>query len=231
MIIHKGFSEQWDDVYIRNEQNTSWPWSDLVSLVHRYGKNIINKNHPKVLELGCGPGANIDFLLSLNFSYFAIEGSKEIVGKLHNKYPSLIKQITIGDFSNKESFPYFDFFDLIVDRAALTHNNQKSIESSLSLILNSLLPGGFFIGVDWFSVNHSDSSLGETGGDLNTRNKITSGQFSGVGNVHFSDEAHLRKLFLEFDILLLEEKVLKKHEPKNEHQFSSWNIVARRRIN
>ena len=92
-----------------------------------------------------------------------------------------------------------------------------------------LRPNGYFIGIDWFSTKHSDFGLGRESDDVYTRTDIARGQFENVGNVHFSDEKHLRSLFSSFDIISLEEKVINIYEPKNNHQFSSWNIVARKR--
>ena len=89
--------------------------------------------------------------------------------------------------------------------------------------------GGYFIGIDWFSTNHSDFLLGKEAGDINTRNEILGGQFENVGNVHFSDEKHLYTLFSSFDIISLEEKIINIYEPNNNHQFASWNIVARKK--
>jgi hypothetical protein len=88
---------------------------------------------------------------------------------------------------------------------------------------------GYFIGIDWFSTKHSDFALGRESGDVYTRTDIVGGQFENVGNVHFSDEKHLRSLFSSFDIISLKEKVINTYEPKSNHQFSSWNIVARKR--
>jgi hypothetical protein len=39
----------------------------------------------------------------------------------------------------------------------------------------------------------------------------------------------IQSLFSSFDIISLEEKIINIYEPKNNHQFSSWNIVARKR--
>ena len=71
--------------------------------------------------------------------------------------------------------------------------------------------------------------MGCESGDAYTRTNIVKGQFEDVGNVHFSNEKHLRSLFSSFNIISLEEKVINVYEPKNNHQFASWNIVARKR--
>ena len=63
------FSNEWDVIYKDNSQLSIWPWSDLVSLVHKNCKSIITKRDGKVLELGCGAGANIPLFLSLNLNY------------------------------------------------------------------------------------------------------------------------------------------------------------------
>ena len=71
--------------------------------------------------------------------------------------------------------------------------------------------------------------LGNDGDDIYTRENFNSGQFQNVGNVHFSDELHLRSLFSSFDIISLDEKVINIFEPNNNHQFASWNIVAKKK--
>ena len=78
-----GFSKEWDSVYKSGNQLSIWPWTKLVSLVYRYVKPVPNM---KVLELGCGAGANIGFFQALNVDYYAIEGSWSMVEKLQKKY-------------------------------------------------------------------------------------------------------------------------------------------------
>jgi SAM-dependent methyltransferase len=219
-----GFSQEWDKCYRDNTQLSIWPWSDMVSLVNRHSKQLIVEGG-RVLELGCGAGANIPLFRSLGIDYFGIEGSPTIVKQLHCRYPDLSDQIYMGDFTTDQ--PFDANFDLVVDRAAVTHNNTISIKNTLQTIIDSLKPGGLFIGVDWFSMNHTDYSRGQIAGDKYTRTNYSKGQFVGVGNVHFSDEPHLRDLFSKFEILFMEEKLIQRYEPHDNHQFASWNIVAK----
>lgn len=69
----------WNKIYKRNEQISIWPWSDLVSIVMRHTKPTTNDF--KVVELGCGAGANIPFFLSLGVEYYSIEASEIIVSR------------------------------------------------------------------------------------------------------------------------------------------------------
>lgn len=221
-----GFSTEWEQRYAENTHLSVWPWSDVVSLVHRHCKPIIATGGGRVLELGCGAGANIPFFRALEMDYYAIEGSPTIVKQLHHRYPDLAEKIRLGDFTSDQWFE--GDFDLVIDRASLTHNNDPSIRGALRKILNALKPGGMFIGSDWFSRNHTDFSAGQQVDDEYTRTNYTEGQFTGTGKVHFSDEAHLRDLFSRFQIAFMEEKLIRRREPSDNHQFASYNIVARR---
>ncbi len=221
-----GFSNQWDDIYKNGQQMSSWPWSDLVSLVFRHCKNLIGKNNIKVLELGCGAGANIHFFQSLGMTYFGIDGSLTIVNMLRNRFPDIANSLMVGDFTEG---PYpLTKFDLVIDRAAVTHNSEAQIKKTIATVDEILSPEGVFIGVDWFSTEHTDMQYGEIAEDIWTRNNFTEGQFLGVGRVHFSNEEHLREIFSNFKILSLEKKVTTKYEPKNNHQFASWNVVVKK---
>ena len=220
------FSNEWDGIYKDNSQLSIWPWSDLVSLVHRNCKSIITRRDGKVLELGCGAGANIPLFISLNLNYHAVEGSKAIVERLKKKFPEIENNIVSGDFTLGHSFG--NDFDLIFDRASITHNSTKGIKSTLKIIADSLKPGGLFIGSDWFSTNHSDFNHGSKIDDEFTKTNFTSGQFSGVGKVHFSTKEHIIDLFSDFEVLLLEEKNYQQKFPYDDHCVGLWNIVAKR---
>ena len=218
-------SPEWEQRYRERSHWSLWPWSDLVSLVYRHCSHRLANERLRVFEFGCGPGANIPFFKAIGADYYSVEGSASAVAAVHAAHPDLTNEVTVGDFSQLHSL--IGEFDLVVDRASITHNDTASVERCLSIALETLKPGGGFIGSDWFSTAHSDYLLGEPRDDW-TRANIASGQFKGVGQVHFSDEAHLRTLFSQFELLLLEEKTLRRCEPGNIGNFASWNIVARK---
>lgn len=216
------FSREWDERYSAGTHLSVWPWSDLVSLVHRFCRSTLASGGD-VYELGCGAGANIPLFLSSKLNYYASEGSQVIVDVLHERYPDLASRIVCCDFT--KFIPFDRQFDLIVDRASLTHNSSADVVSSLGLVHDALKPGSVYIGVDWFSDQHSDFALGEWV-DPCTRTAIQEGQFCGVGSVHYASEARMKELFSGFDILHLEHKTSTRYIPGGGHQFASWNIVA-----
>lgn len=221
-----GFSSEWEQRYAENTHLSIWPWSDVISLVHRHCRPIITTGGGRVLELGCGAGANISFFRAIGLDYHAVEGSLTIVQKLRQRFPDLAEKIVVGDFTLEQ--PFRGEFDLVIDRGALTHNNMLSIGGALKKAFDALKLGGIFIGSDWFSTNHIEFSRGEQIDDDYTRTNYTEGPFSGVGKTHFSDESHLRIFFAHFEIVLIEEKLYRRREPRDDYQTAGWNIVARK---
>lgn len=215
------FSSEWESIYRKNAHMSSWPWSDLVSKVMQFAKPT--KNDFKVLELGCGAGANIPFFINLDVQYFSMDGSNTIINQLKQKFPSLKENLLVGDFVTK--IPFDMDFDLIVDRAAITCNSTKNIQLCLDEIYNKLKPRGKFIGIDWYSTDCSDYNKGVKLDDDFTFTGYTEGEFANIGTIHFSDKHHLTQLFKKFTILNLEHKIIKNelHESK---VFASWNIVV-----
>ena len=180
------FSVEWDSIYKEGKQLAIWPMSDLVSYVMRHAKP--SGNQFRVLEIGCGAGANIPFFLSLGVEYFGVEGSSFIVDSLIKRFPMLSDSIKCGDFTIK--IPFEGQFDLVVDRSSLTHNSTDAIKKCLNIVSKRLKVGGKYIGIDWFSTNHSEYNKGIVAVDNNTKTDFKNGQFKDVGNVHFSDKTH-----------------------------------------
>jgi len=218
------FSTEWEQCFQSGTNMSVWPWSDLISYVMRYSP--LNNIEFNVLEVGCGAGANIPFFKKMGVNYYAIEGSSTIVSKLWDRFPELKNNIIVGDFTKE--IPFDIKFDLIVDRSAITHNSTNAIKNTLSLIYTKLIKNGKYIGIDWFSDVHSDRLKGVIEEDNYTRGNFTDGQFSDVGQVHFSDKRHLMELFEDFSILVMEHKIVKREIPDDGLNFASWNLVAQK---
>lgn len=221
---------EWDATYLAGKQIMRWPSSELVSLVHRNYKLLDNTRKMetlKVLELGFGTGPNINFINSLGAEFFGIELSRVAAELAKESFPELAKNLIVGSFEDLDQFP--GELDLIYDRASVTHASTVEIVSTLQSALRQLKSGGLYIGIEWFSSNHSDSNSPSIRIDVNTRSKFMTGQFVGVGQVHFADRAAMLNLFKDFEILELTEKIVTSHYPdKDTHQFASWNVVARK---
>jgi SAM-dependent methyltransferase len=218
------YGNEWEKLYAAGEQQSLWPWSSVVSHVFRYTK----PNGPdfRVLELGCGPGANVPFFRSLDVDYRAIDGSESAVNTVLERFPELADKIAVADFT--DDIPFEGPFDLIIERAALAHNDTHSIRQCLRLIEGKLSPKGVFIGLDWFATSHSEFPGGRDGSDRFTRTGFgeESLNFANVGTVHFSDRDHLEDLFADFKIESLHLNKKEQVYPGNDHILATWNIVA-----
>ena len=217
-----GFSSEWDERYQENTHMSIWPWSTLVSFVMRYSNP--NVAGFRVLELGCGAGANIPFFVNLGIDYYAVEGSESIVTRLHSKFPQLKDNIVCGDFT--QTLPEMKFH-LIVDRGSVTCNDALAIRRCLRMCHSRLKSDGMYIGIDWYSTDSDAYREGEQAEDHYTRTNFTDGSFANTGRVHFSDREHLLDLFADYEISVLMQQTIIEDMPVSS-TVAVWNFVAKK---
>jgi hypothetical protein len=219
------FCPEWETLYAADRHMSIWPWSDLVALVMRHVPPPADASRFRVLELGVGAGANIPFFKALGVEFWGMDGSKTAIGGLKVAHPDLAGRLVVGDFTKE--WPVRGPFDLIVDRASITHNRGLDIERTLAKIRAHLSTKGRLVAVDLFSTAFDEFKSGEPTDDPYTRRNFTKGRLAGTGVAHFADEARLQTLFAGFEIEHLEHKTLRRHRPQPEAQFASWMLVAR----
>ena len=221
------FSQNWEQAYSENKQYSIWPWSSLVSLFYKiYDPN----NKIKVLELGCGSGANIKFFQHLDkVDYYGVDGSNTAIKFLKQKFPDMVDNFKVADFSKDLGFS--GEFDCIFDRASLTHNNLKSVRNSVKLVLNQLKPEGYYLGIDWFSIKSSYREMGEAAEDGgNTRRSYDQGPFVGIDPVHFFSKDEIFDLFEDFKIIFLQHTNHETFDLDKLRSFehTGWNFIAKK---
>lgn len=213
----------WDNLYLNNKHHSIWPWSDVITEFKKMGLTKCS-----VLELGCGMGANIPFIIAENHKYYGIDGSKTAVDYIKEKYPAIAKNIEVGDFTKE--IPFDRNFEIIFDRASVTHNKIKNIHDLMENLTKKICVDGFFIGIDWFSKSHSDYNI-EMEIERGTIQNIETKQFKDVGIIHFFDAQEIINLFSahNFKILKLEEKMIHEISKENPKRVrASFNFVAKK---
>ena len=189
-----------------------------------------NREICDVLELGFGTGPNIVIPLGYNWNYTGVELSKEafeIASKnLKASNARLINadltQIDLADYGN---------FDLIYDRAVLTHLPCSEIRRTVEQIHNSLRSGGIFLGLDWFSSAYPEKRTGSVINDMDcTRGDFQSGHFEFFGTTHFADYQHIREIFEKFTPLAVRHQEISEYESMSliPADPSVWNFVMQK---
>lgn len=191
------FDPAWEAWYEKNGHVSGW-YPALLFIVKAFVSEA-----EKVLELGCGSGGNVAMLENRGMVYYGVDGSSTIIADLAKRLPHLEERLAVEDFTERQ--PFGEDFDLVVDRAAITHNDIAGIRGALKVAYGALKPGGLLICCDWFSTWHSEFVRGKHI-DSGTRTGYEDGQFRDVGTVHFSDEAELAELFREWDPIHMAER-------------------------
>jgi ubiquinone/menaquinone biosynthesis C-methylase UbiE len=150
----------------------------------------------KVLELGCGSGANIWFLGREGYEVYGIDYAKtgiEYCNKMLNKWGAKA-ELLVGDIKR---LPYKNnFFNAIVDVVSVQHLTFSEHKFCLEEVYRCLKPGG-----KYFSYHLGEDSISYTRGggkliDKNTVDNIVdkSKPLAGNGQTCFLSENDYRNL-------------------------------------
>ena len=196
----------WEDVFSTRDWGR-YPPEELIRFVARHFFKATDRTRIKILEIGCGAGANIWFLAREGFQTFGIDGSPTAVAKA-NKYlkgENLPARLLVGDAARLGALYLPGSFDAVIDVCCLQHNRAEEVRAILNQARIALKPGGRM-----FSMMCAAGTWGDGLGravEPGSYVDVSEGPYAGKGLVHFFTLEEVENLFSDFVGLHIESSV------------------------
>jgi 2-polyprenyl-3-methyl-5-hydroxy-6-metoxy-1,4-benzoquinol methylase len=147
------FDPEWEKIHQKQEWG-SYPNEELIRFVAKNFYNVPDRSEIKILELGCGSGANIWYLSREGFSAYGIDGSKTAIERcdVRLKKEGLNANLVLGDFVDLSVYEDL-FFDSVIDISSIQHNSFENVTKITNNVYSKLKNGGKF-----FALMVSESS-------------------------------------------------------------------------
>ncbi|SHN82404.1 class I SAM-dependent methyltransferase [Bradyrhizobium erythrophlei] len=193
-------SRYWESIFSSRGWG-AYPPEDLIRFIARNYGQAADRATVRVLEIGCGPGPNIWYLVREGYGVAGIDGSVTAIAQARKRLstdglPTNEGRVDlrVGNFVN---LPWSDAeFDAVIDIAALYANKRSDIVSAIDEVFRTLKPGGMFFG-KMFGADTTGSDSGilfEPG----TRQFPDRGPCAGNEIAHFFERNELLELFRAF---------------------------------
>jgi len=185
-----------------------------------------DRSKVRLLEIGCGPGANVWFMAREGFSVCGIDGSATAIYQATQRLTSegLLADLHIGDYAH---LPWPDAtFDGAIENVSLYSNPSRAIERALNEVHRVLRPGApflssFFSDQTW---GYGEGNMIEPGGFIDLRE----GPLAGAGFCLFLNRNRVPELFHAFADIIVERASWTLN--KEQHLVEQLIITCRKQI-
>ena len=217
----------WEQIFASRAWG-AYPPEELIRFIARNFRLVPNKSGVRVLEIGCGPGPNIWYLVREGFTVAGIDGSSTAIRRAEERlvaeglpYEKPRVDLKVGNFA---CLPWEDkSFDVIIDVEALYANQMANIRVSIAEIRRTLKPGGLFFG-KMFGTQTTGSDSGEMI-ELGTMRCPKIGPCAGNEIAHFFTREEFNDLFAGFRDLCIDQT--HRTDRNGELQIFEWLVSAR----
>ena len=160
------WDQKWEEIHKGREWG-KYPSEPLIRFISGNFLKCNSNKLVKVLELGCGTGANLWFVAREGLEVHGLDGSQAAIEKTRNRLdkevPGWCGKVFVGDMID---LPYEnDVFDAVIDIEAVTHNKFENSKSIYKEALRVLKPKG-----KMFSQTFSTGSWGDKTGERIEKN-------------------------------------------------------------
>lgn len=136
----------WDPVWNQVFKEQEWGKYPSESLIRFIARNFYRRSRKEIslLEVGCGPGANIWYMAREGFNVSGVDGSEVAINKAKErlKKSNLDANLLVADLMN---LPFEnDSFDGVVDAECLYANSELNTKQILSEIKRVMKTGSLF---------------------------------------------------------------------------------------
>ncbi len=218
----------WEELFSSRNWG-AYPPEELIRFIARNFSDVPDRLQVRVLEVGCGPGPNIWYLVREGYQVAGIDGSATAIRQglerlaaegLHSETQAV--DLRVGNFVE---LPWSDgSFDAVVDISALYANTVADIHHAIDEIYRTLKVDGLFFG-KMFGVETTGSDSGETV-EPGTRRRPDIGPCAGNELAHFFSGPELKELFSDFSSITLDSMLRTEHA--GEIRIFHWLVTARK---
>jgi SAM-dependent methyltransferase len=218
------FDPTWAALHGAGTHVSRYPWDVVVSFVHRYAPRERDRRDVRILEVGCGGGANLWFAAREGFAVSGIDSSEPAVAyaRARLRAESLEGDIRVGDFTE---LPFDNCsFDLVIDRCAITCAGFTAARCAVDEVHRVLVDGGAFL-FNPYGDRHTSRASGRPGPD-GVVVDIDSGTLVGVGQICFYTRADVDRALANGWAVERLERLELTREDGGVH--AEWRVYARR---
>lgn len=193
-MSNQSWDTTWDLVFSTQEWG-KYPSESLIRFVARNYYKLTRKE-VKILEVGCGTGANLWYLSREKFDVYGIDGSTVAIEIARDrlKEEELRAHLTVGDIVD---LPYDDdFFDAVIDSECIYCNNIINTKKILSEIKRVLKPYGKFYSRTFTNNLFIGDNYTKTA--ENEFTDITEGPLAGKGFVRLTPKEEIENIYGAF---------------------------------
>ena len=216
-------NEIWENLFQR--EYGKYPAEHLIRFI---AKNYYqtDRGSTRILEVGCGPGANVWYLSREGFDTYGIDGSPTAIASAKGLLTkdNLSANLMIGDIV---ALPYTDdYFDSVIDNECIYSNDLSDSHRILGEIRRVLRTGALFFSRTF----SSDMHVGKDAVKISDFEYAgaTEGPLANTWSFRLIDEDGIRGLYgAYFDILSIDKMDYTRDD--RSITVSEWIIVCRKR--
>ncbi len=217
----------WEDVFKTHDWG-KYPPEELVRFVARNFYRAPDRKAVKLLEIGCGPGANVWFMAREGFDVYGMDGAPTAIAKAARRMEAegVRANLKVGDAAQLQSLYGPAMFDGIVDLACLWCHRMEDVRAIVREMFAVLKPGGLI-----FSMLVARGSYGDGLGrelEPGTFVDIAEGPLQGCGTNHFFSPEELKEVFNSFQDLQVEYSERSLNQQRQ--HFRLWVVQARKPV-
>jgi SAM-dependent methyltransferase len=199
----------------------------LIRFIARNFYKAPSREEVKILEVGCGPGANLWYLAREGFNVFGLDGSKTAIQQAETRLSKEIYgwkgELQVGDM---RQLPYEEsFFNAIIDNEAVYCNSFDDSVLIYKGLARVLKPGGKL-----YARTFAQGSWGDETGTYIGKNAwhVGEGPLYNKGYSRFTSLEDLDTLFCDFRIL--EAELVTRSYENRQKTVKEWMIIAEKTV-
>jgi SAM-dependent methyltransferase len=212
----------WEEVF-RSQPWGKYPSEDVIRFVARHFYKVPDRGSVKILEVGCGTGANLWYIANEGFAAYGIDGSASAIATCRQRMDAEVLGwkgvLTEGDVC---SLPYSDdFFDAVIDNECIYANLYDDARRIYQEAHRVLKPGGKLYSKTFVSGMVGDGTGFKVGHNAWL---VAVGPLAGKGPSRFTSESEIDGLLTPLKVISIDR--VSRSEGNRSTEIIEWVVIA-----